>query len=362
MPVRTSTNRVPYTERTAFSYSAKTVPGTTYPNGTVTTSDPVFLELVPDLDLRSTFSISTSASVALHGTIALTAKLVEPDGWSRVVVEGHPTHFSGHLGQATLTLPLNDAVDLARSSASETGIPDGQESLIVTSTVKVAGKVAGDRFVQTFAPQLPFIMNSLELSLLPGSTSGAGPMYPQLQSTRYGSLVNSTTSRVHFAVVGIRFNLQAARIGGVGASALMFGLVVTSALIFCRRRQGSEVERTLHRIERDVLPLDRDPSLTMEKIVDIGTITALTVLADRFDVEILTFIDGELHRYFAIVGDILYRCQVVVESKPLALKAENSPFLDACIIEGLMEQPWPRPQIVPNPQIVPRRVQPSKVG
>jgi hypothetical protein len=311
---RDFSSSVPYTGRVAFSYHATTAPDVTYPTGVVTTGMPVFLNLVDSVAVQVAFKFESTAPVDLKGTIRIGSMVQESDGWSHALTSSPPVAFSGPAADATVVLPLKQAVALAQEAAHETGVQQGAESVVVSPVVSLRGTVGGQGFSETLHPSLTFEMDPLELSLLSASGSGLSPQYPQLVSSTSGALHRSLMVTTAAAVLGFHVDPAAATtvclVGALGsASCIGAGLVMRR-----KRRDRGEDERALRRLRDEIVPIANDPSQSFAALVDVATLTALAGLAERFDVGLLHYREGGRDVYFVSIGELLYRCRPALAS------------------------------------------------
>ena len=86
---------VAFTQRAALTYRASVPAGPAYPAGEVVTGDPVYLALVPALDVAASYHVTTPAATALGGTRSVDAVLSTADGWSRTLPLVPPGRFHG---------------------------------------------------------------------------------------------------------------------------------------------------------------------------------------------------------------------------------------------------------------------------
>jgi signal peptidase I len=336
---RSSRVAIRYTEGLSFGYSATTKPGTAYPNGKVLTGVPVFVDLVQNLDVAANYHFDATAKTTVSGTIVLTAKLVEPDGWSRVLATSPLSSFNGRAASATVKVPLQEAVDLVQQLARETKDAQGNDSVVITPTVFAKGTVAGKPFTTTMTPSLVFQFNPIELNLLAWPGNGATPLFPQLDISHSGAVHTYTEVPVDLVVLGHQFNLRIARLVGESGSAAALLLSLVAVIRFWRRRGVSEEERTRRRVRHDLVLIESDPSSVAGTVIDVAKISALTDLADRFDVAVLDYADGPHHVYFASIGEILYRYRAAPASNAREFANNVIPLRDGTRQLGTGDHP-----------------------
>ncbi len=97
---------VPYKQSGALSYTAEAPPGPTYPEGKVTTGDPLFTKVVKAVDVGFAYRLHAAGRHSLGGKISLDAKVVSTDGWQTTAELAPPTPFHGNRAQVAGTLNL----------------------------------------------------------------------------------------------------------------------------------------------------------------------------------------------------------------------------------------------------------------
>ena len=95
-PAATSvTHRIQYTQKGHIAYHASAPAGAVYPNGTVTTGDPIFLQLVHRLAIKAGYRFAVDAPSHLQGTQQVLLQLTGPTGWNREIALSPIRHFTG---------------------------------------------------------------------------------------------------------------------------------------------------------------------------------------------------------------------------------------------------------------------------
>ena len=104
-----SADKTPYTEKVSFGYHAKASAGPVYPDGVVSTGDPIFVKLVHDVHVKAHYRLQAKAPHHLGGTMELVLNLSSPTGWSRTIQLAAPKRFTGDYAAADATLDVQPA-------------------------------------------------------------------------------------------------------------------------------------------------------------------------------------------------------------------------------------------------------------
>jgi len=203
----------PPTQTGVLTYHADVPISDTYPAGSVSTGDPVFVKLVNKLQV--TFRYTTHApNDSIRGTGRLDALISAPDGWHTNVPLVSPTPFAAGTLDVTGTLDLAHIQALAANVAKATGIPLGL--LDVSITAAATGTVDGATPI-SYTSQLP-------LQLTPGALTLANvklslsPQGPALTSTVALTSTPSAAVPTSHTPHQLRVGILVALILGVGAA------------------------------------------------------------------------------------------------------------------------------------------------
>ena len=101
-----SADKTPYTEKVSFGYHAKASAGPVYPDGVVSTGDPIFVKLVHDVRVKAHYRLEAKAPHHLGGTMEVVLRLSSPTGWSRTIQLAAPKRFTGDYAAADVSLDV----------------------------------------------------------------------------------------------------------------------------------------------------------------------------------------------------------------------------------------------------------------
>jgi hypothetical protein len=296
-------------QQAVISYQAEARHSAAYPTGQVRTGDPVFLRLVPTLNVRIHYRAGAGASPGagtrssisglggsglggaglggsgLGGTRRVTAELRSSNGWHRGFELVPRARFTGGGFDASAPLDLARVRALVKGVTKATGVSNASFTLSVRSEIALNGTIAGHprgtAVRESFFPELTFRYEAKQLQLSrlspvsalwtgSGSSAGAGTSTGTGTSSGTGSGTSAGTgsatgagsavvrSRTSSALVagsapnrlqgaGLNLPVGAARTGG-----LIAGLVLLTAgglaELARRRARRNGPDRTVRRI------------------------------------------------------------------------------------------------------------------
>ncbi len=145
--------RQPYTQTLRFSYRASVPPSAVYPSGTVSTGDPVYIQLVHLLTVTAAYRLTTTAPNRLHGTIGIRGTLSNSSGWSRSFWLAKPAPFAGVSAHSTAQVNLTRVESLADRISAQIGTASTSGYvLVVTPAVKDRREDRGPADVRRLQP------------------------------------------------------------------------------------------------------------------------------------------------------------------------------------------------------------------
>jgi hypothetical protein len=253
------TRPVTLEQSATITYDASARRSAAYPTGHVRTGDPVFLRLVPTMDVqigyRATvdFPVSGTGSngtglkdAGLSGTRRVTAELRSPNGWHRGFELLPRAEFSGGGFAAVASIDLARVRALVTGVERATGISDSRFTLSVRSEIALTGTIPGARggtaIRDSFFPELTFDYDAKQLQL-------AGVEAPVTEVVRSRSSAIPVPGREpnQLAVLGLDLPIGPLRAGGLVAG---LALLVAAGLVEQARRKArhSAPDRIVRRI------------------------------------------------------------------------------------------------------------------
>ncbi len=310
----------PYSQQVQFGYSAHVRPGFVYPDGTVTTGDPIFLSLVHDVAVSIDYRLSADAPTKITGTEEVLLQVTGPSGWSHNLVLVPPTHFSGAHTRTEVTLDIPQLQSLLAKVARLTGGAGPTSSTIsVVPEVHIKGTVAGHPVKTSFAPALSVGLTPTEL-LPSGVTSGASntagaglapgeapkPSYSQTASGAVPGAAGSAPTSL--TVLGISPTISLLRWLALIGLLLSVPIAVYAFL----RKRGEAFEESV-KIQAQyghlLVPIVAGEDLGWPP-VDVSNIKALARLAESGQRLILHNRSGHVDTYMVNDEGTVYRYQV----------------------------------------------------
>jgi signal peptidase I len=170
------THQISYTQKGHITYHATAPAGPVYPNGTLGTGDPIFLQLVHQIGVKVAYRFAVDAPSRLHGTQQVFLQLAGPAGWSRQIALSPIRHFTGARITTSATIDIRAVQALLDHVQKATGISSVGAGVGIVMKVHVTGTVAGRPVDVRFTPTAGFQLQPLELTPggAPAAAAGTG--------------------------------------------------------------------------------------------------------------------------------------------------------------------------------------------
>jgi signal peptidase I len=279
---------VPYAQSGALSYTAGTAPGPIYPGNRAVTGEPLFTHVVDSVQLRFAYRFRTAARHSLTGRVSLSATIASTSGWQKTFALAPPAPFRGDRAVLDASLDLRSLLALLRRVEATTAV-SGSYTLTLTPRVSTSGSLDALALHATFAPQIRFAVNQLEVqpAVSPGgSAAAAQSASSQFQPSAHGSAAGRSYQPFSLSLGLARVPVQTARTIALGGfAAVLCATLAMLALIRPRRR--SESEAIIARHGRAIVAVERVWQLPGAPIIDVGDIDALLRIAEHYDRAIL---------------------------------------------------------------------------
>jgi signal peptidase I len=327
-------DKTPYTEKVAFGYHAKAAPGAVYPDGVVSTGDPIFIKLVRRVRVKAHYRLDSAAAHRLGGTMEVVLRLTSPTGWSRTIQLAAPKRFTGDYAAADVTLDIPRLRSLIREVEKATGGTTGSAyTLEVTPRVHVAGTLASQPITSDYEPALKLQLDALKLR--PNATaptpdaaaSGSDPAEGTksvLHPSRPGSVTASRTEANDLTVHDIGLPVPTARwIAIIGLLLGVAGTLFTGAGLV---RDPHDPTENVQRYRHLIVPIAAPTYDPTRPPIDVTSIGALAQLAERSERLILHHQADGVDTYLVDDEGTLYRYQAAsngVPRTPLSLVDER---------------------------------------
>jgi len=290
-----------YVHQGRFEYSASVRRNAVYPDGHVTTGEPIFLRLVPKLGVTFGYRLEARQPVQASGRVRLDARLSDGRGWERLVQLAPERSFRGDHVSVRGTIDLRAIQALVEEVRGLTGSSPGTYTLSVLPRVTVTGKAGRDPIDATFAPTLPFDLGDLRLQPnLQEAGAGVGPFAPR----EAGGGTHVTAGRLELGALSLPVR-TARRLSLIGfVAALLLGALALAALL--QRYRGEEDERIAARYGQLLVPVRSRPQ-EWARATDLADIDSLVRLAEQHERMIFHFSEGGEHSYVVEDGGSVFR-------------------------------------------------------
>ncbi len=312
--VGTTTVASRYTQQLTFGYHGPARTGSVYPNGTVSSGEPIYLQLVHQLTLTAAYKLITAAPNRVHGTIRIRGTLANDTGWRRSYWLGPTTRFSGDSARTSARLDLAQLQALTNRVSTQIGLAaDGSYTLAVVPEVRLAGEIAGNKLTATISP-------ALDLALGAGQLATGGSNQPSTSSS--GSTAGSAQSGLVRTTPGsVGTSRSAARtLLGVPVNTVRWVALVGLALfavlaLLCGLRQRTRtpdpIERINHRYKHLIVPVSSITASAEHPPIDVRSIEALAQLAERSERLILHDHQEDVDNYLIDDQGTIFRFQAL---------------------------------------------------
>jgi hypothetical protein len=302
-PVRTEAVAESFAHQGTLDYSAQVKRTAVYPDGEVTTGQPVFLRLVRRLQLEFRYELQAQAPVSTRGRIALDARLADGRGWSRTLPLAAEQPFRGTRATVTGTLNLRRVQRLVDDVQALTGSAQAAFSLTLLPRVSVTGRNGAEPIDASFAPTVAFDLGDLRLQPNLEAGAGVGPFAPrQAESTTRTVPNDLSLGPVDLSVVAAR-RLSLLALAG----ALLLAALVAWPLL--RRDERDEVSEIVARFGPLLLPVAARPPDT-GRVTELADMESLVRLAGHHGRMVLHLVDGPRHSFVVEEGGNVYRYTV----------------------------------------------------
>jgi signal peptidase I len=332
-----STRSVHVIQQGQFSYTGTAEPGTTYPDGRVSTGATVWTKLAKNLTVSFTNTVTGPDLAALQGAMRLDVTIAAADGWSTYLGSSPVVALTNGSGTAVTQVDTPRAAALLAKHYAEIGAAGGAATLTVTPVAVTTGSAGGKKFEAGSPDPLVFSFDATSLRLNGKAAVALAP------STTTEVSVGELLPRA-FTVLGLTIPLGLARF--VVAVLFALSLVVFAVAAWIgRTARGDAADEFVVKHAARILPVAAfDPGPT---VIDVSDAEALHRVAERFDTLVLHHA-GEDADVFAVRDvDATYRFVV-----PGGREARGRPPVPA-----LVQVPKPVPEVddvtAPLPLIVP---------
>ncbi len=290
-----------YAHQGRFAYEGVVRRSEVYPDGRVSTGEPVFLRLVPRLRVSFDYQFESRLPAEAAGNVSLAARVSDGRGWERTLVLARARPLAGGSASTSGTLDLRRIQAIIDRLRDLTGSAQSVYTVAVVPRVTVKGSVGGEPLDAVFAPALAFELGDLRLQpKLDGSGEGVGPFARR----EPGPGTQATANRVELGALSLPV-ATARRLSLIGLIAsTLLGLLGLALL--SQRFRGEEQARIAARYGHLLLPVVTRPQ-EWSRVTELADIESLVRLAQHHDRMILHVVDGDEHAYVVEEAGSVYR-------------------------------------------------------
>jgi signal peptidase I len=291
-----------YQQAGIFFYSAAGTPGI-YDTDTIHSGEPIFPKLTCSLNLGFAYNLAANELQQASGVQQLSAQVTDDQsGWQRTIQLTPQGTFDGASFSTSATLDLCQIEALVASVEEETGFHPNMYTLVITSYVSAAGKIAGQEFRDKFEPRLVFKFDKLHF-YLNVDDSQVDPLH----FSKDGVVSMNGTEENTISLLGLQHRVVDLRVISVVGLILCFAGASLLAMIVYSATQRSQ--DTLIRMKYGSMLVDvYDRGIeTFSPMIDVATIDDLAKIAERQNSMILHMVRDFLHFYFVQNNGTTYR-------------------------------------------------------
>jgi signal peptidase len=312
LPATTTTDRdVTFQERGTFSYTAPlTAKGVAvYGRDRIETGDPVFLELTDEVTVRFEYGFETAAAAQLAGTARMVGEISDVNGWTRSFDLAPGTDFDGAVASVEGVVDLPALQAMVATVERLTGVARDHYTVTVRPEVAVDGTLAGRPVESTFAPELRFLLDPLQLQLEPAGAAPVGEeIVDPLGPVVAGHVTAHTTGPRTLSLLGLQVGLEPLRVAALVT--LVVSLAGLGAVAFTRRRSARSGEPAIieARYGQFLVPV-RAASVPSApgRTVQVESFDSLVRLANHYGHVVLHEEGDGFHAYSIEENGVTYR-------------------------------------------------------
>lgn len=325
---RAGNRNASYVHRGNFEYEAKVAKSAVYPSGRVVTGQPLFSNLVDDVEVRFDYRLDTGAATALGGSSSMVAVLSSPSGWTHSETLRPKAEFNGDRFTVAGSLHLSRLTELIDRVQIMTEVQETPYTLTISPEVRIAGEVAGRPIDERFGPALKFDLDLLKARLTTNETPAedaaqVDPLHPKASGSVLVPI--STPNELSVGPLGVRIGVL--RLIAVLGAVLCAVLVGTLSLI--ARRIADEPSAIAKRYGKWMIAVDTLRPTSERTAVEVKGMDDLVALAESYGRLILHQEDDGIHSYVVEESNIAYWYQAFVttpsaDSNVRSLSARSS--------------------------------------
>jgi signal peptidase I len=306
-----------------LTYGAEVEPSDVYPEGVVKTGEAAFIQLVPALDVAFAYRFKADEASDLHGDAAITAVVSDGAGWLRRVEVAPAEEFTGPNVTVNGTLDIEELAKIVHEMKSLTGSLTTAFSVRIEPTVDVSGTVGSEAVDDTFAPQMPFLMDDVSLRV-DASEDGS----PALSAKQAEPGTIEVPARLALGSLGVGVD-QAQRLALLGLAISLLLLVFAGVAHTTRRSEGDH-SRIASLYGDRLISIARPPSVDSARVTDVADFDSLARVAELHDRIVVHWRRGDGHVYLVDDGSTVYR----YSTSPISPGPVTTEIEDTLVLPG----------------------------
>jgi signal peptidase I len=268
---------IPYQHRAMFAYSAQ-VPADLYDRARVEPGEPIFRRITEQFTVTFDYQLAASSPIkGPSGTLRFFAVLSEHNGWKHTLELQPLVEFNGPEVSASAEIDISELQGFMDHLEERTGLSASEYMLSIHPEISLVGQVGGHQLIDTFAPQLDFIINPLQLRLADNQMSGE----PSLDFIEEKSLQVQVTEESWLSFLGARINIKVARASAALAFAALAGLTIYGAFRLRSLSRLPDAERIQGLYGQAIVPIEAFNVDPQRKMTEISSIEHLLQLAEQ---------------------------------------------------------------------------------
>jgi signal peptidase I len=309
---RRSEQSVRYEIAGRFRYESDVAKSPVYPSGSAETGEPLFLNLVDDVDIRFDARLDADRPHEVQGSSTLVAKLASPAGWTYTKRLQSNTTFQGDREVVSGSLDLRALKELTFRVQQMTGVEETSFVLTITPRVKFNGELSGEPIKHVFAPPLRFEFDSLRVKLAPVETPPTGVAAPAnpLQPTAGDSVPVPEIVANSISAGPLTLPVETVRV--IGLIGALLCAVLAAAIYAISGRAADDPGAIARRYGKWMIEVETLRPTSERTAIEMRGMDELVELAERYDRLILHHEEDGIHSYVVEEANIAYWHQALV--------------------------------------------------
>jgi hypothetical protein len=269
----------------------------------------VFLKLVDRVQVRFDYALETAAAADLSGSLRLVGEISDINGWTRTFELASGSAFEASTAGVEGTLDLSTMRAMVAEVERLTGVERDYYTVTVRPEVSVAGTLAGRPIDRTFALELRFFLDPLQLQLEPAGAAPIGEeVVDPLNPVAGGRITTESTVPRTLSAFGLELRLEPMRVAALVTLLVALaglGVVAFGRLRSARRGESAIIEA---RYGQFLVPVRTAAAPNAPgRTVQVDSFDSLVRLANHYGHVVLHEETAGLHAYSVEENGVTYR-------------------------------------------------------